>query len=165
MITHSRGTLLFNPLPQGKTSQLELRTANRPDIASCELTLQDPISGKIHLTVEQDLPADLPEGLGDAKKGRDIFNGKGCNYCHGYLGQIEQIPDESVATVRKMNPIPSNFRDPKTLRLTTDKQRFRVIKYGIPGTAMMAMTHISDDEIIDSLAYLRALRQEATGEP
>jgi len=164
MITHTKVVPVFSPLPSGQTSPIELRSPGRRDIANCELNIQDASTGNMYFSAKQELPYELPDGLGDAKKGRNVFNGGNCNTCHGYLGEIDQIPDSSAANVAKLNPKPSNFRNPQSLRLTTDKQRFRAIKYGIPGTAMVPMTHISDDEIIDALAYLRVLRQESTGE-
>ena len=104
------------------------------------------------------------DGPGDPIKGRLIFNGKGvCFSCHGYSGQIDQVPVGSAAYAGKFNPKPSNFRSPQSLRLTTDEQRFRAIKYGIRGTGMVSMPHISDVEIMHTLAYLSTLREESTG--
>lgn len=108
---------------------------------------------------------DLPVGIGDPSRGQLIFNGKGiCHVCHGYLGVSGKIPKHSAATVGTMNPKPSNLRDPQSQILTTDKQRFLAIKYGIPGTAMVPMIHITDEEIIHVLAYLRTLREDSTTE-
>lgn len=159
-ITHSKGFAVFSPLPGGKTSPIELGTKYRRDIANCELTLQDPQSGEIFATVTQALPYDLPDGLGDAEKGQRIFNGKGiCIGCHGIKGQINETPEESRVLLSQLNPKPSDLRNPKALKLMSDKQRFRAVKYGLPGTAMVSMGHISDEEIIDVLAYLRTLRE------
>lgn len=162
MITYAKGAPVFSPLPGGQTSPIELRSLSRRDIANCELSIQDSSTGDIYSSAKQELPLELPDGLGDSIKGRLIFNGKGvCNGCHGHLGQIDQIPGDNVAEVAKLNPRPSNFKNPQNLKLTTDKQRFRAIKYGIPGTGMVPMTHISDNEIVDTLAYIRTLRQES----
>lgn len=164
MIAHAKGSPVFSPLAGGQTSPIELRSLGRRDIASCELSILDASTGSKYFYSSQELPHELPDGLGDSVKGRFIFNGKGvCNGCHGYLGRIEQLPDGSAANVAKLNPKPSNFRSPQSLKLATDKQRFRAIKYGIPGTGMVPMRHISDEEIIDTLAYMRTLRQESTG--
>lgn len=158
-VAHSKGFAVLSPLPAGHTSPVELSTRNRRDIASCELILQDPVTGKIHANVKQTLPVDLSDGLGNAEKGQGIFNGKGvCFGCHGRMGHIDEIPDNSL--VGQMNPKPSDFRNPNALKLKSDKQRFRAVKYGLPSTAMVPMTHISDEEIIDVLAYLRTLRED-----
>jgi cytochrome c2 len=165
MVTHRTREPVLDPLPAGQLSSIELRARNQRNIASCELTVQDPTSGNIYASAKQELPYELPDGLGDAKKGNNLFNGKGaCDACHGYLGQVDQILDSTVGQVAEMNPKRPNLRNPQRLKLTTDKQRFRAIKYGIPGTIMVPMPHISDDEIIDMLAYLRDLRQEPNAE-
>jgi cytochrome c2 len=146
-------------------SSIELRTRNQSDIASCELTVQDQTSGNIYASAKQELPYELSVGLGDAKKGKLLFHGKGaCDACHGHLGQVDQILDTTVSQVAEINPKRPNLRNPQSLELATDKQRFRAIKYGISGTVMVPMPHISDDEIIDILAYLRDLRQEPNAE-
>lgn len=163
MLTHTKGVPVFSPLPGGQTSPIELKSSGRRDIANCEFSIQDPSTGNMYFTAQQELPYELPDGLGDANKGKSIFNGKGvCYGCHGYLADIDQIPDSNIARVADLNPKPSDLRSPQDLKLATDKQRFRAIKYGIPRTAMIPMTHISDEEIVDALAYLRVLREEAT---
>ena len=99
--------------------------------------------------------------FGRSDVGKVIFNETGvCFSCHGLSGNVREIPHYSSAAVARLNPQPSNLRDPQRLRLTTDAQRFRAIKYGIRGTAMVAMTHLSDAEIIDVLAYLETLRND-----
>ena len=99
--------------------------------------------------------------FGRSDVGNVIFNETGvCFSCHGLSGNVRDIPHYSSAAVARLNPQPSNLRDPQHLRLTTDTQRFRAIKYGIRGTAMVAMKHLSDAEIIDVLAYLETLRND-----
>ena len=165
MVTDRIRVYARDPLPAGQMSSVEVRARNQRDIASCELTVQDMTSGHMYASAKQELPYELRDGLGDAKKGKNLFNGKGaCDACHGSLGQVDQILDRTVGQVAEMNPKRPNLRNPQRLKLTTDKQRFRAIKYGIPGTIMVPMPHISDDEIIDVLAYLRDLRQELNAE-
>ena len=160
-VAHRKGLAIMSPLPAGQTSPVELSARNRRDIASCELILQDPVTGIILANAKQTLPIDLSEGLGDAEKGQSIFNGKGaCLVCHGRMGRIDELPDYMTEKVAELNPKPSDLRTPKALKLKSDKQRFRAVKYGLPGTAMIPMTHISDEEIIDVLAYLRILRED-----
>lgn len=125
MITYAKGAPVFSPLPGGQTSPIELRSLSRRDIANCELSIQDSSTGDIYSSAKQELPLELPDGLGDSIKGRLIFNGKGvCNGCHGHLGQIDQIPGDNVAEVAKLNPRPSNFKTRKTSNLLPTSNAF-----------------------------------------
>lgn len=107
-----------------------------------------------------DREAAIPAGemgtrAGDAIRGRTLFNGKGvCFRCHGVDGNYKVIEKDLLAI---LNPKPSDFRKPTTLKLKTDKERFLAIRNGIPGTAMVAMTHLSDEEIVDVVAYLATI--------
>lgn len=159
-----RGATVFSPLPGGQSSPFELVAQNRSDLSNCELAFQDSSKGATYKVPEVfELPGEVPEEGGDSDKGRSLFNGKAvCNGCHGYNGQVNEIPESTVALVAKLNPKPSNFRKPGSLKLKTNKQRFRTIKYGIPGTAMVPMTPVTDEEIIDLLAYLKTLREAST---
>src|SRR4030065_201436 len=77
---------------------------------------------------------------GDAERGREVFNGKGvCYYCHGIDGNKDQQPQlaaDTAALIAQLDPPPTDLRNRKTLRLTTDKARFNVIRAGHPGTGM-----------------------------
>ncbi len=107
------------------------------------------------------------EQPGNAQAGRSVFNGNGiCYYCHGVDGYRERIPElasDTAAIISRLNPQPADLRNPKALRLTTDKQRARAIREGHPGTGMFPDTTLTDTEIRDVLAYLATLRTEGTG--
>lgn len=99
---------------------------------------------------------------GDAERGRAIFNGKGvCYYCHGIDGNKDQRPQlavDTAALIAQLDPPPADLRNRKTLRLTSDKVRFKAIREGHPGTGMFPDTTITTQELTDTLAYLALLR-------
>jgi cytochrome c553 len=103
---------------------------------------------------------------GDAELGRKLFNGKGyCYQCHGIEGYIDRRPQlapEIANMIAHLDPTPADFRNPTALKFKNDKGRFRTIKEGHRGTAMLPKAFLSDQEITDILAYLSVLRSEAT---
>lgn len=104
------------------------------------------------------------KAAGDAERGRAVFNGKGvCYYCHGIDGNKDQRPQlaaETATLIAQLNPPPVDLRNEKVLRLKTDKQRARAILDGHPGTGMFPDTNMTNQELIDILAYLALLRSE-----
>ncbi|HEU5093463.1 MAG TPA: hypothetical protein VFT30_12305, partial [Nitrospira sp.] len=58
---------------------------------------------------------------GNILRGREIFNGKGvCYYCHGidgYIGRRPRLEADTAALIAKLNPPPSDLRNPETLHL------------------------------------------------
>ncbi len=101
---------------------------------------------------------------GDTEAGRQVFNGKGvCYYCHGVDGHRNKPPQleaETAALIARLDPPPADLRNPKSLRLVSDKARFRAIREGHPGTGMFPDTALTDQEVTDVLAYLALLRRE-----
>jgi mono/diheme cytochrome c family protein len=71
------------------------------------------------------------------------------------------LAQETAGIIARLNPQPTDLRNPSSLKLSNDKERFRVIREGHPGTAMFPDKTLTDEEIIDVLAYLSALRHEA----
>jgi mono/diheme cytochrome c family protein len=106
------------------------------------------------------------KAVGDADRGRAVFNGKGiCYYCHGIDGKKDQRPQlaaDTATLITQLNPQPVDLRNPNALRLNTDKQRARAILDGHPGTGMFPDTTMTNQELIDTLAYLALLRQESS---
>jgi mono/diheme cytochrome c family protein len=104
------------------------------------------------------------KAAGDAERGRAVFNGKGvCHYCHGIDGHKDQRPQltaDTTALIAQLNPPPVDLRNPNALRLNTDKQRARAILDGHPGTGMFPDTTMTNQELLDTLAYLALLRSE-----
>ena len=107
-----------------------------------------------------------PKTAGDTERGRTVFNGKGvCHYCHGIDGNLNQRPHlaaDTATLIAQLNPPPVDLRHPNGLRLKTDKQRARAILDGHPGTGMFPDTTMTNQELIDTLAYLALLRREGS---
>lgn len=104
-----------------------------------------------------------PLPAGDAAKGKAIYHGKGgCAFCHGTNGYVVKKPrktDLHSEAITKLDPPPSDLRNPSALKAKDEAARFASIKFGHPGTAMFARkTQLSDKEIADVLAYLAILR-------
>ncbi|MBI5315170.1 MAG: c-type cytochrome [Nitrospirae bacterium] len=103
---------------------------------------------------------------GDAERGRAVFNGKGvCHYCHGIDGNKNlrpQLAADTATLISQLNPPPVDLRNPEALHLKSDKQRARAIREGHPGTGMFPDTTMTDQELIDTLAYLALLRREGS---
>jgi mono/diheme cytochrome c family protein len=103
---------------------------------------------------------------GAADRGRAVFNGKGvCYYCHGvdgYLDRRPQLEADTAALIAQLNPKPADLRNPKSLRLTTDKARTKAIREGHPGTGMFPYTRMTDQELANTIAYLSSLRREGS---
>lgn len=107
-----------------------------------------------------------PKRQGDAERGRKAFNGKGiCYYCHGTDGHLDKRPRLNADTdkvIDELEPKPADLRKPGSLILKTDDERFRIIREGHLGTGMFPDTTLTDEEITDTLAYLSALRHDAS---
>ena len=101
---------------------------------------------------------------GNVMRGREIFNGKGiCYYCHGIDGYIERRPRleaDTAALIDKLNPPPSDLRNPEVLRLKTNKERARAIREGHPGTGMFPDPTMTDQDLADTLIYLALIRKD-----
>ena len=106
--------------------------------------------------------------VGNAEAGRIVFNGKGiCHYCHGidgYLDKPPQLAPDTAVLIAQLNPAPADLRNPKTLRLTSDKARANAIREGHTGTGMFPTTTLNDQEIMDILAYLSVLRRQSASQ-
>jgi len=106
------------------------------------------------------------KAAGDAERGRAVFNGTGvCYYCHGIDGNKDQRPQLAADTamlIAQLNPPATDLRNPNALHLKTDKQRARAILDGHPGTGMFPDTNMTNQELIDTLAYLALLRSEGS---
>ena len=106
-------------------------------------------------------------GQGNAEAGRTVFNGKGvCHYCHGIDGHLDKPPplaSDTAALIAQLNPPPADLRNPKSLRLVSDKARAKAIREGHTGTGMFPTTTLTEQELADTLSYLTALRNEGAG--
>jgi mono/diheme cytochrome c family protein len=105
------------------------------------------------------------QGSITAEKGRTIFNGIGrCSTCHGIDGDRKHLPEDLSANIREnvagMNPPPADLRNPAALILSTDKERFDIIRHGRLRSAMhpISETTLEDKDLLSLLAYLATLR-------
>ncbi|MBX3350452.1 MAG: hypothetical protein KF747_17150 [Nitrospira sp.] len=111
-------------------------------------------------------PAAQPSGKlkGNILRGRDIFNGKGvCYYCHGidgYLYRTPRVEADTAKLIAKLNPPPSDLRNPDVLRLKNNQERARAIREGHPGTGMFPDTTMTDQDLADTLLYLALIRKD-----
>lgn len=101
---------------------------------------------------------------GNILRGREIFNGKGvCYYCHGidgYIGRRPRLETDTAALIAKLNPPPSDLRNPEALRLKNNKERSRAIREGHPGTGMFPDPTMTDQDLADTLLYLALIRKD-----
>lgn len=122
-------------------------------------------SGNLVQAVRQG-PNSSATAQADAERGRAVFNGKGvCYYCHGIDGKKDQRPElaaDTAALIEQLNPLPSDLRNRKGLRLASDKARFNAIREGHPGTGMFPDRTMTTQELTDTLAYLARLRSEGS---
>ncbi|MDF0642482.1 MAG: hypothetical protein P0111_00505 [Nitrospira sp.] len=65
---------------------------------------------------------------------------------------------DTAALIERLNPAPAELRNPKALRLRTDRERAKAIRKAHPGTGMFPDTTITDQELADTLAFLALLR-------
>jgi hypothetical protein len=71
------------------------------------------------------------------------------------------LAPDTTAFIDRLNPKPPDLRNPSSLKLKTDNERFRLIREGHLGTGMFPDITLTDKEIKDILAYLSLLRQDA----
>ncbi len=111
-------------------------------------------------------PPAQPSGKlkGNILQGREIFNGKGvCYYCHGidgYLSKTPRLEADTAKLITKLNPLPTDLRNPEVLRLKNNKERARAIREGHPGTGMFPDTTMTDQDLADLLLYLALIRKD-----
>lgn len=89
------------------------------------------------------------------EKGRDIFN-RYCATCHGLDGMA------NTAAARQMNPAPRDFtqvlfkhKASPGNQLPSDAELIKVIKNGVPGTAMPAWGQLAGTEIDAVTQYIK----------
>ena len=140
----TRDVTQYQPASQPPTTRTEVIT---PPSAPIAHKLQ-PV-GRTPITPA--VPA-IKDDLVTTEKGRVLFQEKGvCFPCHGKTGKGDG-PAGSI-----LNPKPTDLTNRLSLKYQTDKERFNVMKHGIPGTGMVAMDHLSDKELWLLVPYLKQL--------
>ena len=71
-----------------------------------------------------------------------------------------KLAADTASVIAQLDPPPTDLRNRKALRLTTDKARFKAIRKGHLGTGMFPDTTMTTQELTDTLAYLALLRSE-----
>jgi len=102
------------------------------------------------------------------ERGRDIFHGTGaCSNCHGMDGYLDRLPhmkEDIAARIARLNPPPTDLRDPGVLRLKTNKERARAIREGHPSTGKFRDFTMTDRDMADTLFYLAFIRKDPNPE-
>ncbi len=102
------------------------------------------------------------------ERGRDLFHGNGaCSYCHGMDGYLDRLPhmkEDIAARIARLNPPPTDLRDPGVLRLKTNKERARAIREGHPSTGRFRDFTMTDRDMADTLFYLAFIRKDPNPE-
>ena len=102
----------------------------------------------------------------NVERGRNIFNGS-CYYCHGMDGYLDRLPhmkEDIAARIARLNPPPTDLRDPGVLRLKTNKERARAIREGHPSTGRFQDFTMTDRDMADTLFYLAFIRKDPNPE-
>ena len=104
----------------------------------------------------------------NVERGRNIFHGKGaCYYCHGMDGYLDRLPpmkEDTAALIARLNPPPTDLRNPDVLRLKTNKERALAIREGHPGTGMFPDRMMTNQDLADTLFYLAFIRKDPNPE-
>ena len=116
---------------------------------AAERHMMQPVVPADKLTEARALKNPLSNTPEVIENGKSVYNGKGgCVTCHGIDG------DGRGPAAASMNPAPRNFQHHGFWRHRTEGEVFWVIKYGSPGTAMIAFGSVlSDNEIWSLIRY------------
>jgi len=89
-------------------------------------------------------------------KGRVVY-AKYCTLCHGEKGD-GQGPVAALFQTKPRNFIKGEYKIKSTPSgsLPLDEDLIHSVKFGLPGTAMTAHDHLSDEEILSVVAYIKA---------
>ncbi len=98
-----------------------------------------------------------PDKWPSLKSGMMIYNEK-CQSCHGAEGKGDGI------LAAGLDPGPTNFQDPATLKHLSAVQAYNVAKLGLEGTAMRSFNELSEAELWDVSYYIMSLNHPADQE-
>jgi mono/diheme cytochrome c family protein len=98
-------------------------------------------------------PGDVPDDDEAVRRGHGLFVSAGCSACHADYGKAEQYRYDAWGGVGRLPDLTRGVyrwgNDPSDLA--------RRVRYGIPGTAMPASPDLTDVQVRDVVAFLRAL--------
>lgn len=117
--------------------------------AQAERHMMQPVVPADKLAEARALKNPLAHSREVIEQGKAVYNGKGgCVTCHGIDG------DGKGPGAVSMNPAPRNFQHHGFWRHRTEGEVFWAVKYGSPGTAMIAFGSVlSDNEIWALIHY------------
>jgi high-affinity iron transporter len=98
-----------------------------------------------------------PDKWPSLKSGMMIYNEK-CQSCHGAEGKGDGI------LAVGLDPEPTDFQDPGTLKHLSAVQAYNVAKLGLEGTAMRSFNELSEAELWDVSFYIMSLSHLADHE-
>ena len=96
------------------------------------------------------MPPGLLDSLAYREAGHKLFVEK-CSICHGEKG------DGHGSRRMGMNPPPADLTMPTWSDAANAAQTFRVIRDGVPGSAMPSWRILSDEQIWDLVTYVHSL--------
>lgn len=85
------------------------------------------------------------------RRGKQLFEAT-CAVCHGLTGNGKGIASKGL------DPQPANFLDDNLMNWVSPYQAYNTIKLGVPGTAMMSYSNMSEEDIWDLAFYVKSLR-------
>ena len=93
-----------------------------------------------------------PEGSPSRAQGAKLYAEQGCVTCHAADGSAH------TQAAEKLDPRPANFLDAERMGAVSPHRAFHAISFGVPGTAMVAFTQLSDAQRWDLAFYVLSLR-------
>lgn len=84
-----------------------------------------------------------------------LYMKSGCASCHGDDGSA------NTPTAIKLDPKPANFLDAERVATVSPHRAFHALTFGVPGTAMVAYTALSDAQRWSLAFYVLSLRHQS----
>jgi mono/diheme cytochrome c family protein len=123
--------------------------------------------GPAALVLATGAPAPWAAPRGDARAGAQLYAQK-CAVCHGETGKGDG-PAEFVLFPKPRDLTSGKFKIRSTPSLPTDDDLFRVVRQGIPGTAMPSWAGLREADRWNLVAYVKGLSpvfaQQPAGKP
>lgn len=92
----------------------------------------------------------VPRAFPDLANGEKLYQ-TSCVVCHGDTGHGDGPGGKGL------DPAPANFHDPDLIWNSAPYKFYNTIRLGVPGTGMIAFSHLSDKEIWDLSFYIKSL--------
>jgi len=128
----------------GELRALIDRKVDPTEVAQATTALRTQIVGAFRI---DEAPAALP----DARRGAALYT-EHCATCHGDTGRAD------TARAATFTPRPANFHDPERGEPLTAYRVASTVRFGVPGTAMVPFTFLSDADRWDLAFHVLGLR-------